>query len=142
MKKNVSAVIAIIGPMLLLMVLSRITYHLEATTDITTAPLSLLLWYLAWGILAGLYLALTMLVLPKHLGSSLAPCAMIGAVLAVVLCLLELSVFGVWGDYFPFHIVLPFRMETLFIVPLTGFLVVGNLACAILTKRNCATSKE
>lgn len=138
MKKNVSAVIAIIGPMLLLMVLSRITYHLEATTDITTAPLSLIFWYLVWGVLTGLYLVLTVLTLPKHTSSALVPCAIIGAVLVIVLCVLELSVFGVWGDYFPFHIVLPFRMETLFIVPLMGLLVVGNLACAVLAKRGCA----
>lgn len=138
MRKSIFATVSIIGPMLLLIALSCITYELEATTNATTAPLSLLLWYLAWGILAGLYLALTMLILPKHLGSSLAPCAMIGAVLVVVLCMLELSVFGVWGDYFPFPIALPFRMETFFIVPLTGLLVVGNLACAVLAKRGCA----
>ena len=136
MKQKVSAAVAVLGPVFVLIALSCVTYQVEATTDLTTAPTPLLLWYAAWGILAGLYLTLTVLLLPKHGSSALAPCAIIGAVFAVVLCLLELSVFGVLSDHFFFHIIqpfhiLPFRMETLLILPLTGLLVVGNILCAV-----------
>ena len=136
MKQKVSAAVAVLGPVFVLIALSCVTYQLEATTDLTTAPTPLLLWYAAWGVLAGLYLALTVLWLPKHGGSALAPCAIIGAVLAVALCLVELSVFGVLSDHFFFHIiqplrVLPIRMETLLILPLIGLLVVGNILCAV-----------
>lgn len=136
MKQKVSAAVAVLGPVFVLIALSCVTYQVEATTDLTTAPTPLLLWYSAWGILAGLYFALTVLLLPKHGGSALAPCAIIGAVLAVALCLMELSVFGTLSDHFFFHIIqsfhiLPFRMETLFILPLTSLLVVGNILCAV-----------
>jgi hypothetical protein len=142
MKQKLSAAVAVLGPVLALIVLSCVTYQVEATTDLTAAPTPLLLWYSAWGILVGLYLALTVLVLPKHGGSALAPCAIIGVVLAVVLCLVELSVFGTLSDHFFFHVlqpfhVLPFRMESLFILPLTGLLVVGNILCAV--RASCGT---
>ena len=142
MKQKVSAAVAVLGPVFVLIVLSCVTYQVESTTDLTTAPTPLLLWYSAWGVLAGVYLALTVLVLPKYGGSALAPCAIIGAVFTIVLCLVELSVLGVLSDHFFFHIiqslhVLPVRMETLLILPLTGLLVVGNILCAV--RASCGT---
>lgn len=136
MKKSLSALCALFGPTILLVVLCAITYQVESTIDMTVAPLPCLMWYLVLGILAACYLALTVLFLPKSPGSTLTLCAILGAVLAVVLCVLELSAFGILADFFPFHVVLPIRMETLLLVPLTGLLVVGNLTCAILARRN------
>lgn len=71
MKQKVSAAVAVLGPVLVLIALSCVTYQVEATTDLTTAPTPLLLWYAAWGVLAGLYLALTVLWLPPSIPAPL-----------------------------------------------------------------------
>lgn len=51
---------------------------------------------------------------------------MVGAILAVALAAI---------DWFGFRIPLPFRLEQLTTLTLTGLLVVGNLACAVLAKK-------
>ena len=43
MKQKISAAVAVLGPLLVLIVLSCVTYQVEATTDLTTAPTPLLL---------------------------------------------------------------------------------------------------
>lgn len=136
MKKSLSALCALLGPTVLLVVLCAITYQVESTIDMTVAPLPCLVWYLVLGILAACYLALTVLFLPKYSSVALAPCAIVGAILAAMVRWFELSSFGSFGDAFPFHVVLPIRMETVFIIPLTTFFLVGNILCAFSAIRN------
>lgn len=81
------------------------------------------------GLLVGLYLALTLVVLPKCATPTLVICAVIGAILAAMLGVI---------DWYGFGITLPIRLESLTTLNLTGVLVVGNLACAVLAKRGCA----
>ena len=81
---------------------------------------------LVMGLLVGLYLALTLVVLPKCATPTLVICAVIGAILAAVLGAI---------DWYGFGITLPIRLESLTTLNLTGALVVSNLSCAVLARR-------
>ena len=91
--------------------------------------MSYALWILAMGLLVALYLVLTLVVLPKYATPMLVPCAVMGAIFALALAVI---------DWFGFYIPQPIRLESLTTLNLTGVLVVGNLACAVLARRGCA----
>ena len=127
--RKFSCVVAVIGPMLLITILSAVTWQMnqQRTTsfDVSTHAF----WMLFMGLLVGLYLVLTLVILPKSPNSTLVICAVIGAILAAVLGVI---------DWYGFGISLPIRLESLTTLNLTGVLVVGSLACAVLARRGCA----
>ena len=123
--RKLSCVVAVIGPMLLITILSAVTWQMNQQRTISFDASAYAIWMLVMGLLVGLYLALTLVVLPK----CAIICAVIGAILAAVLGVI---------DWYGFGITLPIRLESLTALNLTGVLVVGNLACAVLAKRGCA----
>ena len=129
MKQKVSAAIAVIGPVLVITLLSAVTWQMYKFKELHFDMMSYALWILAMGLLVALYLVLTLVVLPKCATPTLVICAVIGAILAAVLGAI---------DWYGFGITLPIRLESLTTLNLTGVLVVGNLACAVLAKRGCA----
>ena len=129
MKQKVSAAIAVIGPVLVITILSAVTWQMYKFKELHFDMMSYALWILAMGLLVALYLVLTLVVLPKCATPTLVICAVIGAILAAVLGAI---------DWYGFGITLPIRLESLTTLNLTGVLVVGNLACAVLAKRGCA----
>ena len=129
MKQKVSAAIAVIGPVLVITILSAVTWQMYKFKELHFDMMSYALWILAMGLLVALYLVLTLAVLPKYATPTLVTCAVIGAILAAVLGVI---------DWYGFGITLPIRLESLTTLNLTGVLVVGNLACAVLAKRGCA----
>ena len=129
MKQKVSAAIAVIGPVLVITILSAVTWQMYKFKELHFDMMSYALWILAMGLLVALYLVLTLVVLPKCATPTLVICAVIGAILAAVLGVI---------DWYGFGITLPIRLESLTTLNLTGVLVVGNLACAVLAKRGCA----
>lgn len=130
MKQKVAAVYALLGPALAITVLSAVTWQLDAQRTLSFDTVPSALWMLAMGILTALYLIVTLVLLPKHTSPALLPCAIVGAVLALILGVI---------DWFGFGIHLPIRLETLTTLNLTGLLVAGNLACAVLAARNKTT---
>ena len=129
MKQKVSAAIAVIGPVLVITILSAVTWQMYKFKELHFDMMSYALWILAMGLLVALYLVLTLVVLPKCATPTLVICAVIGAILAAVLGVI---------DWYGFGITLPIRLESLTTLNLTGVLVVGNLACAVLARRGCA----
>ena len=129
MKRKASAAIAVIGPVLVITLLSAVTWQMYKFKELHLDMMSYALWILAMGLLVALYLVLTLVVLPKCATPTLVICAVIGAILAAVLGAI---------DWYGFGITLPIRLESLTTLNLTGVLVVGNLACAVLAKRGCA----
>ena len=129
MKQKVSAAIAVIGPVLVITLLSAVTWQMYKFKELHLDMMSYALWILAMGLLVALYLVLTLVVLPKCATPTLVICAVIGAILAAVLGVI---------DWYGFGITLPIRLESLTTLNLTGVLVVGNLACAVLARRSCA----
>ena len=129
MKQKVSAAIAVIGPVLVITLLSAVTWQMYKFKELHLDMMSYALWILAMGLLVALYLVLTLVVLPKCATPTLVICAVIGAILAAVLGAI---------DWYGFGITLPIRLESLTTLNLTGVLVVGNLACAVLARRGCA----
>ena len=129
MKQKVSAAIAVIGPVLVITILSAVTWQMYKFKELHFDMISYALWILAMGLLVALYLVLTLAVLPKYATPTLATCAVIGAILTAVLGVI---------DWYGFGISLPIRLESLTTLNLTGVLVVGNLACAVLARRGCA----
>lgn len=129
MKQKVSAAIAVIGPVLVITILSAVTWQMYKFKELHFDMMSYALWILAMGLLVALYLVLTLVVLPKCATPTLVICAVIGAILAAVLGAI---------DWYGFGITLPIRLESLTTLNLTGVLVVGNLACAVLARRGCA----
>ena len=129
MKQKVSAAIAVIGPVLVITLLSAVTWQMYKFKELHFDMMSYALWILAMGLLVALYLVLTLVVLPKCATPTLVICAVIGAILAAVLGAI---------DWYGFGITLPIRLESLTTLNLTGVLVVGNLACAVLARRGCA----
>lgn len=127
--RKLSCVVAVIGPMLLITILSAVTWQMNQQRTISFDASAYAIWMLVMGLLVGLYLALTLVVLPKYATPTLVICAVIGAILAAVLGVI---------DWYGFGITLPTRLESLTTLNLTGVLVVGNLACAVLAKRGCA----
>ena len=123
--RKLSCVVAVIGPMLLITILSAVTWQINAQRDLSFDAIPSAIWMLGMGLLVGLYLV----VLPKCATPTLVICAVIGAILAAVLGVI---------DWYGFGITLPIRLESLTTLNLTGVLVVGNLACAVLAKRGCA----
>ena len=67
---------------------------------------------------------------PYHQMDSMIWCLAPGVLIALYLAVLL--------DALPFRIVLPIWLEELTVLRLTGVLVVGNLACAVLARRGCA----
>ena len=129
MKQKASAAIAVIGPVLVITLLSAVTWQMYKFKELHFDMMSYALWILAMGLLVALYLVLTLVVLPKCATPTLVICAVIGAILAAVLGAI---------DWYGFGITLPIRLESLTTLNLTGVLVVGNLACAVLARRGCA----
>ena len=129
MKRKASAAIAVIGPVLVITILSAVTWQMYKFKELHFDMMSYALWILAMGLLVALYLVLTLVVLPKCATPTLVICAVIGAILAAVLGAI---------DWYGFGITLPIRLESLTTLNLTGVLVVGNLACAVLARRGCA----
>ena len=129
MKQKASAAIAVIGPVLVITLLSAVTWQMYKFKELHLDMMSYALWILAMGLLVALYLVLTLVVLPKCATPTLVICAVIGAILAAVLGVI---------DWYGFGITLPIRLESLTTLNLTGVLVVGNLACAVLARRGCA----
>lgn len=129
MKRKASAAIAVIGPVLVITLLSAVTWQMYKFKELHLDMMSYALWILAMGLLVALYLVLTLVVLPKYATPTLVICAVIGAILAAVLGSI---------DWYGFGITLPIRLESLTTLNLTGVLVVGNLACAVLARRGCA----
>lgn len=129
MKRKASAAIAVIGPVLVITLLSAVTWQMYKFKELHLDMMSYALWILAMGLLVALYLVLTLVVLPKCATPTLVICAVIGAILAAVLGVI---------DWYGFGITLPIRLESLTTLNLTGVLVVGNLACAVLARRSCA----
>lgn len=129
MKQKASAAIAVIGPALVITLLSAVTWQMYKFKELHLDMMSYALWILAMGLLVALYLVLTLVVLPKCATPTLVICAVIGAILAAVLGAI---------DWYGFGITLPIRLESLTTLNLTGVLVVGNLACAVLARRGCA----
>lgn len=127
--KKVSVAIALIGPVFLITILSAVTWQMNQQRTISFDASAYAIWMLVMGLLVGLYLALTLVVLPKCATPTLVICAVIGAILAAVLGVI---------DWYGFGINLPIRLESLTTLNLTGVLVVGNLACAVLARRGCA----
>ena len=127
--RKLSCVVAVIGPMLLITILSAVTWQMNQQRTISFDASAYAIWMLVMGLLVGLYLALTLVVLPKCATPTLVICAVIGAILAAVLGVI---------DWYGFGTTLPIRLESLTTLNLTGVLVVGNLACAVLAKRGCA----
>ena len=127
--RKLSCVVAVIGPVLVITLLSAVTWQMYKFKELHFDMMSYALWILAMGLLVALYLALTLVVLPKCATPTLVICAVIGAILAAVLGVI---------DWYGFGITLPIRLESLTTLNLTGVLVVGNLACAVLAKRGCA----
>lgn len=127
--RKLSRVVAVIGPVLLITILSAVTWQIDQQRDLSFDAIPSAIWMLGMGLLVGLYLALTLAVLPKYSTPALATCAVTGAILAAVLGVI---------DWYGFGINLPIRLESLTTLNLTGVLVVGNLACAVLAKRGCA----
>lgn len=127
--RKLSCVVAVIGPMLLITILSAVTWQMNQQRTISFDASAYAIWMLVMGLLVGLYLALTLVVLPKCATPTLVICAVIGAILAAVLGVI---------DWYGFGITLLIRLESLTTLNLTGVLVVGNLACAVLAKRGCA----
>lgn len=127
--KKVSVAIALIGPVFLITILSAVTWQMNQQRTISFDASAYAIWMLVMGLLVGLYLALTLVVLPKCATPTLVICAVIGAILAAVLGAI---------DWYGFGITLPIRLESLTTLNLTGVLVVGNLACAVLARRGCA----
>ena len=129
MKQKVSAAIAVIGPVLVITILSAVTWQMYKFKELHFDMISYALWILAMGLLVALYLVLTLVILPKSPNSTLVICAVIGAILTAVLGVI---------DWYGFGISLPIRLESLTTLNLTGVLVVGNLACDVLARRGCA----
>ena len=129
MKQKVSAAIAVIGPVLVITILSAVTWQMYKFKELHFDMISYALWILAMGLLVALYLVLTLAVLPKYATPTLVTCAVIGAILTAVLGVI---------DWYGFGISLHIRLESLTTLNLTGVLVVGNLACAVLARRGCA----
>ena len=127
--RKLSCVVAVIGPMLLITILSAVTWQINAQRDLSFDAIPSAIWMLVMGLLVGLYLALTLVVLPKCATPTLVICAVMGAIFALALAVI---------DWFGFYIPQPIRLESLTTLNLTGVLVVGNLACAVLAKRGCA----
>ncbi len=128
--RKLSCVVAVIGPMLLITILSAVTWQMNQQRTISFDASAYAIWMLVMGLLVGLYLALTLVVLPKYATTpTLVICAVMGAIFALALAVI---------DWFGFYIPQPIRLESLTTLNLTGVLVVGNLACAVLAKRGCA----
>ena len=115
--------------MLLITILSAVTWQMNQQRAISFDASAYAIWMLVMGLLVGLYLALTLVVLPKYATPTLVICAVMGAIFALALAVI---------DWFGFYIPQPIRLESLTTLNLTGVLVVGNLACAVLAKRGCA----
>lgn len=124
--KKVSAIIAVIGPVLVITILSAVTFQIGQARTKTFDAAPSALWMLGMGLLVGLYLVLTLVVLPKYPSPALTTCAVVGAILAVALAAI---------DWFGFGISQPFHLEPFTTLNLTGLLVVGNLSCAVLAKK-------
>ena len=131
MKKTLSALTALLGPLAVIVVLGRVAHLIERYTGVSFNPYPRIIWCLASGVFIALYLAVLLVLCPRHASSALVPCAVLGAVAAFVFCVLEVCSFSVLTD------LLPFRRETLLILPLTGLLAVGNILCAV--RASCGT---
>lgn len=131
MKKTLSALTALLGPLAVIVVLGRVAHLIEQYTGVSFNPYPRIIWCLASGVFIALYLAVLLVLCPRHASSALVPCAVLGAVMAFVFCVLDACSFSVLTDLLPFHFVLPFQLEGLTVLRLTGVTVTGNVLCAI-----------
>lgn len=138
MKKTLSALVSLLGPLFLIIVLAHVAYTIEGYTSVSFNPYPRMIWYLASGVLVALYLAVLLVLCPRHSSPALVPCAVLGAILALVLCVLETSSFAAVMDYLPFSVVFPIRLEGFTVLHLTGVTIAGNILCAIRASRGAA----
>lgn len=131
MKKTLSALTALLGPLAVIVVLGRVAHLIERYTGVSFNPYPRIIWCLASGVFIALYLAVLLVLCPRHTGPALVPCAVLGAVAAFALCVLDVCSFSVLTDLLPFRFVLPIRLEDLTVLRLTGVTVTGNILCAI-----------
>ena len=131
MKKTLSALTALLGPLAVIVVLGRVAHLIERYTGVSFNPYPRIIWCLASGVFIALYLAVLLVLCPRHASSALVPCAVLGAVAAFVFCVLDVCSFSVLTDILPFRFVLPIRLEDLTVLRLTGVTVVGNILCAV-----------
>ena len=54
MKKTISALVALLGPLFLIIVLAHISYTIEGYTNVSFNPYPRMIWYLASGVLVAL----------------------------------------------------------------------------------------
>ena len=66
MKKTISALVALLGPLFLIIVLAHISYTIEGYTSVSFNPYPRMIWYLASGVLVALYLAVLLVLCPRH----------------------------------------------------------------------------
>ena len=131
MKKTISALLALLGPLFLIIVLAHISYTIEGYTSVSFNPYPRMIWYLASGVLVALYLAVLLVLCPRQFGPALVPCSILGAISALALCVLETSSFAAVMDYLPFSVRFPVRLEGFTVLHLTGVTIAGNVLCAI-----------
>lgn len=135
MKKTISALVALLGPLFLIIVLAHISYTIEGYTSVSFNPYPRMIWYLASGVLVALYLAVLLVLCPRQFGPALVPCSILGAISALALCVLETSSFAAVMDYLPFSVCCPIRLEGFTVLRLTGVTVTGNILCAVRASR-------
>ena len=131
-RKVSMALIAAVVPLALAVVIGEITIQVKIflSEGLDSGPLSLIvLWHLAWGILAALLFYLIAAVLPKHGGVPLVWGAGIGGVLVLAEALVYL-VPEVFWNVIPLH----FHVETP-AFSACGLFLAGNIICIIRTLR-------
>ena len=131
MKKTLSALTALLGPLAVIVVLGRVAHLIERYTGVSFNPYPRIIWCLASGVFIALYLAVLLVLCPRHTGPALVTCALMGPVAPFVFCLLDECSLSVLTDLLPFRFVLPIRLEDLTVLRLTGVTVTGNILCAI-----------
>lgn len=133
MSKRIITLSAAIAPPLFMAIMACISKHIELYTALMLAVYPRFFWMICTGILAALYLTLPLIVYPKYGGRSLILGATIGIVLAIL--------FGAIG-YFGFGIRLPFLVEALTILRMSGLCITGNLICIIRTLKLQKNARE
>lgn len=126
MKKKLPALAAVIGPLIFADLLSCISWHIAEYGDIHFDAIPLLIWYLATGVLSVLFVYLTVEVYPKYGDRSL----YLGASIGIVLIFFR-AVIAFWG----FGILIPWRIDTMFLFLMSGICVTSNVLCIIRTTK-------
>lgn len=132
------ALVAAVAPLVLAVAIGEITIQVkQCITDWLYGGLSpIVLWHLAWGILAALLFYLVAVVLPKYGGVPLIWGAGIGGVLVLAQSLVYLAPEVFW-NIIPLH----FHLETP-AFSACGLFLTGNIICIIRTLRRNRVQAE